>query len=311
MRKTKRGGAQLSRKMNPLIQNTKYSDARKLVEYSGQQLNLDKKKQEILEKELMKVKRDETKHRMMRKKGEMALLEVLSANQMLSIMNNLVMMSDMKQLLSDPDSEHTLIFPTNDNLLQSDLDIEKLKRNKDALNEFLKDYILEGNVHSKHLKPETPVIVRNKNNKELELLKKQSGKIIVKHENKPVAVIVHKDLTHHDDSLPARGNIHTIQDLETEIPTIKDIGEATTRGVNQMREGAQNAVNDARETVTKAQSTATNLANKAFDTITGFFGGKKDESVMSGGGRRRRKRKTKKRSKRRSYSKSHKRRRRR
>ena len=309
MRKTKRGGSQLSRKMKmvqPMV-NEKYNDARKVVEYSGKQLKLDRQKQQILEKELMKVRQDEEKHRILMKKGQTALLEVLSANQVLSVMNNLVMMSDVKHLLSDPSLEHTLIFPTNENLLQSDLDIEKLKKNKDALNHFLKDYILEGNIHSRHLQPETPVTVKNKNGKELELVKKQSGKIVIKHEDKPVAVIVHKDLTHHDDSPPSLGNIHSIQDLETELPSVKDIGEATTKRVNELREGAQDAVNDARDTLkgateaaTNVGNTATKFASRAFDTITGLFGGKKDSEEVSvaapavGGGRRRRKRKTKK-----------------
>ena len=117
MRKTKRGGANLSRKMKlyqPILANEKYQDARKVVQYSGQQLQLDQQKQQILERELQKVKQDEKKHRMLKQKGQRALLEVLAANQMISVMNNLVMMSDVKHLLNDPSLEHTLIFPTKE-----------------------------------------------------------------------------------------------------------------------------------------------------------------------------------------------------
>ena len=314
MRKTKRGGANLSKriKFQPIMANEKYQDARKVVQYSGEQLQLDQQKQQILEKELQKVKQDEKKHRMLKQKGQRALLEVLAANQMLSVMNNLVMMSDVKQLLSDPDKKHTLIFPTDDNLSESDLDIEKLKQNKDALNEFLKDYIIQGEIHSEHLKPETPVTVFNSNGKPLDIVKRESGKIIVKYENEPVAVIKHKDLTHHDDSLPSSGSLHSIQDLETEIPTVKDIAENSRKQINKLREGATSAVEDARETLKGATDTATNVgktatkfATNALSTITGFFGGDKDEKdaappapdapAQQGG--RRRKRKTRKRRK--------------
>ena len=321
MRKTKRGGANLSRKMKlyqPIVASEKYRDARKVIEYSGDQLQLDQQKEEILERELQKVKRDEKKHRMLKQKGQRALLEVLAANQMLSVMNNLVMMSDVKQLLSDPSKKHTLIFPTDDNLLESDLDIEKLKQNKDALNQFLKDYILQGEVHSEHLKPETPVTVFNSNGKALDIVKRETGKIIVKYDNKPVAVIKHKDLTHHDDSLPVAGSIHSIQDLETQIPSAKDIAEDGKKQIQKFREGATNAVSDARERLKGATDTAENVGKKATElatgalkTITGFFGGDKQEKTSDAdssapvastptvsqqqGGRRRRKRKTKKR----------------
>lgn len=313
-KKTKRGGANLSRRIKfykPIMGNEKYQGARKVIQYSGEQLQLDQQKQQILERELQKVKQDEKKHKMLKQKGQRALLEVLAANQMLSIMNNLVMMSDVKQLLSDPTKEHTLIFPTDDNLLQSDLDIEKLKQNKDALNQFLKDYILQGKIHSEHLQPETPVTVLNSNGKPLDIVKKETGKIIVKYEDKPVAVIKHKDLTHHDDSLPASGSIHSIQDLETEIPTVKELTEDGRKQVEKLRNQATDAVSDARETIKDATSTATDvgkkateLATNALSTITGFFGGDKKEETTENtsqqGGKRRKtrkkiKRKTKKR----------------
>lgn len=315
MRKTKRGGANLSKRMKlykPIVANEKYKDARKVVQYSGEQLNLDQQKQQILERELQKVKQDEKKHRMLKQKGQRALLEVLSANQMLSVMNNLVMMSDVKQLLSDPDKQHTLIFPTDDNLLQSDLDIEKLKQNKEALNQFLKDYILEGEVHSHHLQPESPVTVFNSNGKPLDIVKKETGKIVVKYKNKPVAVIKHKDLTHHDDSLPSAGSIHSIQDLETEVPSVKQLANRGRDQIEKLRDGATGAVSDARETLkgatdaaTNVGKTATKFATNALSTLTGFFGGDKEEDAPapvapasdSGqqGGRRRRTRRRKRR----------------
>ena len=322
MPKTKRGGANLSRRIKlykPIVANEKYQDARKVIQYSGEQLEFDQRKQQILEKELQKVKKDEKKHRMLKQKGQRALLEVLAANQMLSVMNNLVMMSDVKQLLADPSKKHTLIFPTDDNLLESDLDIEKLKQNKDALNQFLKDYILQGELHSEHLKPETPVTVFNSNGKPLDIVKRETGKIIVKYENEPVAVIKHKDLTHHDDSLPSSGSIHSIQDLETQIPSVKDITEDGKKQIQKFREGATNAVSDARERLKGATDTATNVGKKATElatgalkTITGFFGGDKEEkktddtasqpvesnptvSQQQGGSRKRRRKKTRKR----------------
>ena len=313
MGKTKRGGANLSKRIKfyqPIMKNEKYKQARKVIQYSGEQLQLDQQKQQLLEKELKKVKQDEKKHQMLKQKGQHALLEVLAANQVLSVMNNLVMMSDVKQLLSDPTKEHTLIFPTDDNLLESDLDIEKLKQNKDALNKFLGDYILQGEIHSDHLKPESPITVLNANGNPLDIVKKESGKIIVKYEDKPVAVIKHKDLTHHDDSLPTSGSIHSIQDLETEIPTVNELTEDGRKRVEKLRNQAKSAVSDATETIQNATTTATTVGNKATElatnalsTITGFFGGDKENKLESqsqqGGKRRKTRKKTKRKTKKR------------
>ena len=146
-RKTKRGGSQLPitlKSIAPIVGDSKYRDARKVVSYYGEKIQSDKRKRGLLEKELEKVRKEEELDRNMKSKGERSLLEVLSANQMLSIMHNLVLMSDVKALLSDTSKEHTLIFPTNDNLKQSNLNIEKLMENRDALNEFLGDYICMG-----------------------------------------------------------------------------------------------------------------------------------------------------------------------
>ena len=332
-RKTKRGGSQLPitlKSIAPIVGDSKYRDARKVVSYYGEKIQSDKRKRGLLEKELEKVRKEEELDRNMKSKGERSLLEVLSANQMLSIMHNLVLMSDVKALLSDTSKEHTLIFPTNDNLKQSNLNIEKLMENRDALNEFLGDYILHGNVHSKKLKPEVPVVVRNLNRKELEIVKTPANKVIIKHEKKPVAVVVHGNLTHNDDTLPKHGNVHSITDLATITPekmvdAAKDTAKKITENTKELVTNAKDAVSGAEEGVAKARDTVAGIAGNAVKTITNFFtgaSGKAKEAVKSaeatassavksvtaGGGKKKRKTKRKrhnKKTKRKRHSKKH------
>ena len=48
MGKTKRGGANLSKRIKfyqPIMKNEKYKQARKVIQYSGEQLQLDQQKQ--------------------------------------------------------------------------------------------------------------------------------------------------------------------------------------------------------------------------------------------------------------------------
>jgi len=325
-RKSKRGGSQLPMRLNkfdPISGNTKYQDARKVVKYYGEKIEVDKKKRALIEKELEKVRKDEELDRTMKSRGERSLLEVLSANQMLSIMHNLVLMSDVKGLLSDTSKPHTLIFPTDENLKQSNLNIEKLMENRDALNEFLGDYVLHGDVHSKKLKPEVPVVVTNLNGKDLEVVKTPAHKVIIKHEKKPVAVVVHHNLTHTDDTLPKQGRVHSITDLATFTPekmadAAKDGAKKITENTKQLISNAQEAVSGAQKTVSDAQNTVTGIAGKAVDTLKGLFNiGRGDASklpTMSDaskpvpvGGRRKRKtkRKKNKKTKRKRYNKKH------
>ena len=277
-------------------------DKGRVLEYTGQeirnankQLKLDEKKEEILQRELSKVIKDKQQQEQKRKRGQMKLLQVLAANKMLGMMHELVLLSDIKEILDDESQEHTLIFPTNDNLEDSALDIDKLKANKDALNEFLKDYILRGSVHTDDLISEKPLSVTNLNGKQLALVKRK-GKVIVKHQDKPVAVIVHKDITHKDDNntLPSVGNIHSITDIS---PSLDDrMGEAK-EAFDDAKETATNLADTARKSVSTATGTARKAMNTVLDTFGGLFGDKEVSPTVGGGRKRKRKRKTKRKTK--------------
>ena len=307
MPRTKKGGALAM--LKTMGRNELLLDRNRALEHMGQeirdankQLKLDQEKEDILQKELLKVRKDKQQQEQKRKRGQMKLLQVLAANKMLGMMHELVLLSDIKGILDDESQEHTLIFPTDDNLEDSNLDIDKLKANKDALNEFLKDYILRGSIHTDDLKPEKPVPVTNLNGKQLAVVK-QKGKVLVKHQGKPVAVIVHKDLTHKDDeSLPASGNIHSITDI---TPTLEDTAD---KALDDARETATNLANTARKTVSTATGTARKAMNTVLDTVGGLFGRgdeteKTDSKPTTVGGGRKRKRKRKRKTKRKTKSK--------
>jgi len=310
MPRTKRGGA--SAMLNLMGRENMLRGQGNVLEYGGEeikrankQIKLDKKKEEILQRELSKVREDREKQEQKRKRGQMKLLQVLAANKMLGMMHELVLLSDIKEILDDESQEHTLIFPTNDNLEDSTLDIDKLKANKDALNEFLKDYVLRGSLHTEDLQAETPMSVTNLNGKQLDIVK-QKGKVLVKHQGKPVAVIVHKDLKHKDDNtLPAVGNIHSITDIS---PSLDDRMEEARGKAGEVIKDAQETVTDVADTARKTVSTATGTARRAMnnmiDRVSGLFGDDEEKevsstpkSVVGGGRKRKRKRKTKRRTK--------------
>ena len=275
-------------------------DKGRVLEYAGQeirdankQLKLDQEKEVILQRELSKVRKDKQQQEQKRKRGQMKLLQVLAANKMLGMMHELVLLSDIKGILDDESQEHTLIFPTDDNLEDSTLDIEKLKSNKDALNEFLKDYILRGSIHTDDLKSEKPLSVTNLNGKQLAVVK-QKGKVLVKHQGKPVAVIVHKDLTH--NGLPSVGDVHSITDMS---PSLTDTAEGA---LDNAKETASNLADTARKSVSNATGTARKAMNTVLDTVGGLFGRDESENTdakptVGGGRKRKRKRKTKRKTK--------------
>ena len=251
-----------------------------------QNKNKNENEIDILKRELKKRENAQRELNENAKQGEVKLLDVLASNEALSTMRNLLFMSDMKKVLMG-DKSRTLLLPTNDDIKNSGLDVEQLKQNKEAVNKFVREYVVKDNVNTKTLDTNVPVVVKNENGKRLDIVKNTSGQVVISHEGQEVAKIVSPHVLDNNGAAPSNGAVHSIENTNDTIKKNAD---------NAVQAAAKKAVATANNTLNQAKVTTNNLTNQATAVATNAYNNIKSvlTSVSGVGGGKRRKRKSKK-----------------
>ena len=240
---------------------------------------------DILKRELKKRENAQRELNENAKQGEVKLLDVLASNEALSTMRNLLFMSDMKKVLMG-DKSRTLLLPTNDDIKNSGLDVEQLKQNKEAVNKFVREYVVKDNVNTKTLDTNVPVVVKNENGKRLDIVKNTSGQVVISHEGQEVAKIVSPHVLDNNGAAPSNGAVHSIENTNDTIK--KNADNAVQAATKKVVATANNTLNQAKVTTNNLTNQATSVATNAYNNIKSVL-----TSVGVGGGKRR-KRKSKK-----------------
>ena len=261
------------------------NDKLKKLELLLQNKNENENEIDILKRELKKRENAQRELNENAKQDEVKLLDVLASNEALSTMRNLLFMSDMKKVLMG-DKSRTLLLPTNDDIKNSGLDVEQLKQNKEAVNKFVREYVVKDNINTKTLDTNVPVVVKNENGKRLDIVKNTSGQVVISHEGQKVATIVSPHVLDNNGAAPSNGAVHSIENTNDTIKKNAD---------NAVQAAAKKAVATANNTLNQAKVTTNNLTNQATAVATNAYNNIKSvlTSVGVGGGKRR-KRKSKK-----------------
>lgn len=261
------------------------NDKLKKLELLLQNKNKNENEIDILKRELKKRENAQRELNENAKQDEVKLLDVLASNEALSTMRNLLFMSDMKKVLMG-DKSRTLLLPTNDDIKNSGLDVEQLKQNKEAVNKFVREYVVKDNINTKTLDTNVPVVVKNENGKRLDIVKNTSGQVVISHEGQEVAKIVSPHVLDNNGAAPSNGAVHSIENTNDTIKKNAD---------NAVQAAAKKAVATANNTLNQAKVTTNNLTNQATAVATNAYNNIKSvlTSVGVGGGKRR-KRKSKK-----------------
>ena len=262
------------------------NDKLKKLELLLQNKNENENEIDILKRELKKRENAQRELNENAKQDEVKLLDVLASNEALSTMRNLLFMSDMKKVLMG-DKSRTLLLPTNDDIKNSGLDVEQLKQNKEAVNKFVREYVVKDNINTKTLDTNVPVVVKNENGKRLDIVKNTSGQVVISHEGQEVAKIVSPHVLDNNGAAPSNGAVHSIENTNDTIKKNAD---------NAVQAAAKKAVATANNTLNQAKVTTNNLTNQATAVATNAYNNIKSvlTSVGGVGGGKRRKRKSKK-----------------
>ena len=261
------------------------NDKLKKLELLLQNKNENENEIDILKRELKKRENAQRELNENAKQDEVKLLDVLASNEALSTMRNLLFMSDMKKVLMG-DKSRTLLLPTNDDIKNSGLDVEQLKQNKEAVNKFVREYVVKDNVNTKTLDTNVPVVVKNENGKRLDIVKNTSGQVVISHEGQEVAKIVSPHVLDNNGAAPSNGAVHSIENTNDTIK--KNADNAVQAATKKVVATANNTLNQAKVTTNNLTNQATSVATNAYNNIKSVL-----TSVGVGGGKRR-KRKSKK-----------------
>jgi hypothetical protein len=237
------------------------NDKLKKLELLLQNKNENENEIDILKRELKKRENAQRELNENAKQDEVKLLDVLASNEALSTMRNLLFMSDMKKVLMG-DKSRTLLLPTNDDIKNSGLDVEQLKQNKEAVNKFVREYVVKDNINTKTLDTNVPVVVKNENGKRLDIVKNTSGQVVISHEGQEVAKIVSPHVLDNNGAAPSNGAVHSIENTNDTIK--KNADNAVQAAANKFTDQASTAAQQ-----------ATAVATNAFKNFTSVFSGGK------------------------------------
>ena len=223
------------------------NDKLKKLQLLLQNKNENENEIDILKRELKKRENAQRELNENAKQDEVKLLDVLASNEALSTMRNLLFMSDMKKVLMG-DKSRTLLLPTNDDIKNSGLDVEQLKQNKEAVNKFVREYIINDNINTKTLDTNVPVVVKNENGKRLDIVKNPSGQVVISHAGQKVAEIVSPHVLDNNGAAPSNGAVHSIENTNDTIK--KNADNAVQAAANKFTDVATNAYNNIKSVLT-------------------------------------------------------------
>lgn len=244
MGKTKKKGFR-SKRGGGMFNDTFIEARKELINANRRAYNISHD-QEQLAKEQQKVVRQQ-------QQIQATLLEAIEGHRALNQIKELVQVSDTVKMILGGNEHHTVMFPTDDNLRQVGLSADspafKLIKRDDP-DQFLKSYMIKGHHNFRNLKHGESKKIINLNGVQLQVKKHDSGKIVIKQKEKPLAIFhsIHEDIGGRGEK-PTNGSLNTI----------KDISDSTSPAKKKKTDTLKN-LGDARETVTE---TATNFAGKA------------------------------------------------